>query len=309
MGYSSGGCGGRRVSKNRMQNRHQQHCRSSSSKTRNSFFREEQTDLLNVFQGQLLEVNPPSYNPEYVGNLPSHNPTPRYVSSSSFDDEAFQALDQSPSGHPHHCHRQRRSSNNPFEDDASESNRNSAAFQQQALPVASVVAISDTEEEEIPFVSVLPIQENGSDDHKIRVVSESSLPRPTMVQPPPQNLPARPATRAARPQAQFPQWRQHQEQRNEIPAWLVLNPSAQRTIHTNVANSRCGTRTQKRWCGSNPQRCGGGSNNKFAPPTRRHSAFSRMSVRTRAAAGEARRKVNKNFGTEAEPYYSGCFRR
>ena len=295
MGYSSG-CGGRRVSKNRMPN--PQHYRSS--KARNSMFREEQTDLLNVFQRdqfELLETNPPSYNPEYVGTIPSHNHT-RSVSASSFDDEAFLALDHSPAARPRHCSHRRPNSNNPFEDDAFESNRNHASVPVQAVPVASAVPISDTmsAEQDIPFASALPIHEDGNE--KMHIISEHSPPRvPTMIQPP-QNLP-RPATRAARPQAQFPQWQQ-QQQRNEIPNWLVLNPSAQRTITTSgVPNPR---RAQRRWSGSSPPpKCG-----KLAP--RRHSALSRMSVFTRAAAGEARRKVHKNLGMESLLCYNNVRR-
>ena len=297
MGYSSG-CGGRRVSKNRMQN--PQHYRSS--KARNSMFREEQTDLLNVFQRdhfELLETNPPSYNPEYVGTVPSHT-TPRSVSASSFDEEAFLELDQSPAGRPRHYHHQRQNSNNPFEDDIFEPNRNSVSVPVHAVPVASAVPISDTmtAEQDIPFASALPIHDDGNE--KMHIISENSPPRvPTMIQAP-QNLP-RPATRAARPQAaQFPQWQQ-QQQRNEIPNWLVLNPSAQRTITTSgVPNPR---RAQRRWSGSSPRpNCG----RKLAP--RRHSALSRMSVFSRAAAGEARRKVQKKLGMESLLCYNNIRR-
>ncbi len=264
--------------------RHQQHGKAS----RNPFFREEQASAFRGHQFDLLEQNPPSFNPEYVGNPPSYNPhvcatTPRSVSSSSssmFGDEAFLALD-SPAAHPRHC--RRRSSNNPFEEDV-------PCISVQAVPVASAVPISDTEEEDIPFVSALPVKGDGN-DHELHIYES---PRPTMVQP--QNLP-RPATRAARPpQAQFPQWRerppvaQHQ-QRNEIPTWLVLNPNAQRTIHTNA--SRCANRTQRRWSGSNPQPRRSKPRSSSLVNTTNRGNWSRISVLTKAAAGDARRNFSK----------------
>ena len=195
-----GSCGefGNRASRMRNRNRNFPNRNSSNNNNRNcnrngnhqhqhprtAVFREEQTDLLDVFQRRHYDLlangngnrNPPANNPEFVGNPPSYNPeflstTAHHVSTtprSSVFDGAFSALDdESDIGH------RRQSSNNPFEDDgvvnsnSSSSSNNPAVFQNAnvvaAVPIVSAVAISDTEEEEngseIPFVSALRIDD------------------------------------------------------------------------------------------------------------------------------------------------------
>jgi len=272
-------CGGfgsrRRSAPNRMQ-RHEQFRTS-----RNSFFREEQTDLLNVFQRHqfdLLEANPPSHNPDFVGIPPSYNPDFVPNTRSLFDEASFSALDSTQG------HHRRQSSNNPFEDDEVAMR----AISMPAIPVAAAVAISDNGEEdfEIPFVSALPIHDHDDGPMDASEPPTTVEPMPVPVPVPVQEQFPGPATRAARPQAQFPQWRQeqrqqqappHQQHSNEIPPWLVLNTHKPNMVS---AHSRCGNK-QRRWgC--------------------KRTSWSRISVRARAAAGEAKRNFH-NVGRETMP--------
>eukprot|EP00533_Pseudo-nitzschia_delicatissima_P012324 CAMPEP_0197269718 /NCGR_PEP_ID=MMETSP1432-20130617/5971_1 /TAXON_ID=44447 /ORGANISM="Pseudo-nitzschia delicatissima, Strain UNC1205" /LENGTH=329 /DNA_ID=CAMNT_0042734923 /DNA_START=110 /DNA_END=1099 /DNA_ORIENTATION=- len=283
----------------------------AASRHRNSFFREEQTDLLNPFQGHhydLLAGNPAPQNPDFVSNPPPHNPD--FVPSS---ERSFSASVPRTSTRQS-CHSLFEDllapfdrSSNPFEapevHESVSPNSNRASFVDSAarnhseafssssfpvatdasgefssVPVASVVAISDNDDDSaIPFVFALPIDE---DVETTRIVSSGSSETPHASSPGPTVIAARPRRAADAPREIAAQRRVRPppldfSRADERPEWLgrsATNPN----IRSNSATTSSALTRTINW--------------------------SRISVQAKAIAKDAKRSLKKTFKRETKKF-------
>uniref|UniRef100_A0A7S0XK36 Uncharacterized protein n=1 Tax=Pseudo-nitzschia delicatissima TaxID=44447 RepID=A0A7S0XK36_9STRA len=289
----------------------------SASRNRNSFFREEQTDLLNPFQGHhydLLAGNPPPRNPDFVSNPPPHNPdflpssersfsaslprtSTRQSSHSMFEDLlAPSNRSSNPFESPElHAPVSPISNRTSFVDSAAARNHSEASSSSSlpvatessgdfsSVPVASVVAISDNDDDSaIPFASALPI-----DDETVRVVSSGSSETPPLHA----STPGPAAVRAARPR--------RTAHPTEIAAQGRVRPPPldfSRADERPEWLGRSATNTNTR--GNSTSRPGASSS--ALTSTRTTINWSRISVQAKAIAKDAKRSLKKTFKKETK---------